>query len=120
MLRHVMAWVCGLGVMGAVASLPAGVAQANEGADSCVGFEKTDDDKAILYDAKNSCEQKLSCELHYRVQCEDVDGNVTSRAKKSMRFSLSESGSHSLSLSADSCKQGWRIDDVTWKCNEAK
>lgn len=119
MLRRVVAVVC-LGVIGAVAVVPAGTASANEGSDSCVGFEKTDDEKAILYDAKNSCDQKLTCELRWRVQCEDADGNVTSTAKKSARFVLSGSGTHSLSLSADTCKQGWRIDDVTWKCNEAK
>jgi hypothetical protein len=116
MLRRVLAVVCGVGVIGVVALVPAKAAHADEGADSCVGFEKSDDDKAIVYDAKNSCDQKLSCELRWRVQCEDADGNVTASVKKSARFSLSESGTHTLSLSAETCKQSWRIDDVAWKC----
>jgi hypothetical protein len=120
MLRHVVAFVCGLGVLGAIAMVPAGTARADESADSCVGFDKSDDDKAIVYDAKNSCDQKLSCQLSWRVQCEDAEGNVTATARKSSRFSLAGSGTHTLSLSAQTCKQAWRIDDVAWKCDEAK
>jgi hypothetical protein len=113
MFLRVMGLVCGLGV------LAAGSAVAEESADSCLGFEKTEEEKSVVYAATNSCDQKLACELRWVVQCEDNDGKVTARAKKSARFTVSESGSHSISASAESCKQSWRIEDVAWHCNGA-
>jgi hypothetical protein len=119
MLGRVLALVCGIGVIGGFSGVSA-TAHAQSEDESCVGFEKSDDDKAIVFEAKNSCDQKLSCQLSWVLSCEDSEGNVTTRTRKSARFSLSESGAHTLSLSAAACKQGWSIDDVAWSCSPGK
>jgi hypothetical protein len=129
---RVMAGVFGLTVLGSVSSSPdaaAGreivlrfglaVAAADQGG-QCVGFDKSDGDKTILYEVENSCEKKQACSISWLVTCEDEAGKVTTRSQKSSRFALKPEAKHSVSLSAESCKQGWRIENVSWQCDDAK
>jgi hypothetical protein len=120
MLGRVLAVVCGLGAVSGVCGSFTATAHAQSSDESCVGFEKSEDDKALVYEARNSCDQKLSCQLSWLLTCEDNEGKVTAQARKTTRFSLTESGEHTLSLSAAACKQGWSIDDVSWSCNGGK
>ena len=92
-------------------------AETTESADACVGFDNETGDKLLLIHARNSCERRLSCTLDYTVLCEDVDGKRTSRTTKRAPFTLAKNGSQELSLSAAACKQGWRIDDLSWSCS---
>ena len=116
MLRHVLAAICAVSVI----SMATGSFASTESEESCVGFEKNEDEKSIVYQAKNSCDEKLACRLSWVVECEDNEGKVTQRTKKSASFALGASGEHSLSLSAEQCKQGWAIDEVSWSCKGAR
>lgn len=115
MLRHVLATICALGALSMVSG-SLSLARADEVDSGCVGFEKSEDDKVIVYEAKNSCDEKLSCRMSWLLQCESTEGKVTARSKKSASFELGASGTHEVSLSAEQCKQGWSIDDVSWSC----
>jgi hypothetical protein len=120
MLRRVLALVCGIGVGSGSGGIFPAIAHAQDDEQSCVGFEKSEDDKAIVYEAKNACDQKLSCQLSWLLRCEDGAGKVTAQSRQSARFSLAESGTETVSLSAAACKQGWSIDDVSWSCSGHK
>lgn len=89
---------------------------AAESARDCVGFEKGEADKELLFHAKNSCERGLECTMDYMLSCEDLKGQVTSSSQRRLAFQLASKGERNLTLSAASCKQGWKIDDVAWNC----
>jgi hypothetical protein len=82
----------------------------------CVGFERGETDKELRFHASNSCERRLECTMDYTLSCEDLKGQVTSSSQLRLAFQLTAKGEHDLTLSAVSCKQGWRIGDVTWNC----
>ncbi|MGC4091257.1 MAG: hypothetical protein QM756_25945 [Polyangiaceae bacterium] len=82
----------------------------------CLRFEKTQLGKSIELEAKSSCEAKLECSLSYSVRCEDRDGKATSSTQRATNFSVAAGASETLSLSAEACKQGWTIDNVSWRC----
>jgi hypothetical protein len=105
-------------VFGFVFALAADVAaaEAEESADACVGFRNETLDKQLVIHASNSCERRLSCTLDYTVLCEDTQGKQTSRVAKRTPFQLEKQGSRDLSLSAEACHQGWRIDELRWNC----
>ena len=92
-------------------------AEEPETANACVGFQNRVGDKEIVVHAGNDCERRLSCTLDYSVVCEDNDGKVTSHTLKHSPFNLAPKGNTDLTLSAADCKQGWKIDDLEWKCH---
>lgn len=129
MSRRAVAFVFGLGVFGAASAplgqsaaggLPVAVAHAEETAESCLSFRKGDMDKGLTFDVESSCGMKLACKVSWVVQCSDNDGKVESRSSKTERFGLAESESHRVEMSAESCKQSWRVDDVKWGCDPVK
>lgn len=85
----------------------------------CLRFEKTEQSRSIELEARSSCETKLDCSLDYELRCESREGKVTSRAARSLHFSIDAGKTAELSLSAESCKQGWIIDAVRWRCHSA-
>jgi hypothetical protein len=89
---------------------------AEQSASDCLGFETRDADKGIDYSLRNACEKKLSCNVSWKLSCEDTKGTTTAVSSKSERFQLSGSDEHVVHASADVCKAGWRIDAVTWSC----
>ena len=91
-------------------------AAAAEPAADCVGFEKEEGEKQLAFHATNACDKRLECRLSYALRCEDNDGKITSTATPRLAFQLTPKGELALKLSAASCKQGWRIDDVAWSC----
>ena len=95
-------------------------AGADETANDCVGFRKTDGVKSLVFEASSSCDQKLKCSLSWVLTCSTDKGQVTHRSPQSRHFTLDAQGSAEQTASADSCKQSWRIDDVRWTCNDAK
>jgi len=82
----------------------------------CMNFRNETREKSIVVQAKNECSRKLSCSFRYAVRCEDNHGKRTSSSAESTQFSLAADGSTELVLSAERCKQGWTIDDVSWRC----
>jgi hypothetical protein len=86
----------------------------------CLHFEKSERDKTIIYEVESSCEKQQTCAITWAVQCEDEKGTVTDRSYKSKRFVLERDGNASIELSAETCKRGWRIDDVNYKCDDVK
>jgi hypothetical protein len=68
----------------------------------------------------NSCDKKLACEVHWKVSCEDNNGKVTQSRSDGAHFVLGGTDAHTVSASASDCKQNWRIDDVSWACNDKR
>jgi hypothetical protein len=86
----------------------------------CLHFEKSEREKTIIYAVESSCEKKQTCSISWEVQCEDEKGAISDRSYKTKRFILDRDGKASIELSAESCKQAWRIDDVNYKCDDVK
>ncbi len=126
-VRRAMRVLLGLGVFGAAWSgsagevsssgLPVAVAHAEETAESCLGFQKSDMEKGISFDVESSCGMKLACKVSWSVVCSENDGTVTSRSAKSERFGLAGGDKHSVPMSAASCQQSWKVEDVRWGCD---
>jgi hypothetical protein len=96
-------------------------AQAEEaGAGDCVGFQKTDIEKGFEYSVSNACSRKLACSVSWTLKCSSNEGQVTAQKRSTTRVSLSADGAASVTASAEACKQAWSIEDVGWKCDEAK
>jgi len=110
MFKHVIAIVLGSSTL-AHATMTSG---------QCLHFDKSEREKTIIYEVESSCEKQQTCAISWAVQCEDEKGTVTDRSRKSKRFLLDKDGKTSIELSAESCKQGWRIDDVNYKCDDVK
>ena len=85
-------------------------------ASDCMNFRNETRDKSLVVQAKNECSRKLSCSISYAVRCEDNHGKRTSRSAEHTQFSVGSDDSTELVLSAERCKQGWTIDEVTWRC----
>jgi hypothetical protein len=100
----------GVGVSAAHADEP------KPNANDCMSFENDVQEKAIVVHASNACERKLSCSLTYVVRCEDNAGKQTSSTNGRAHFSLASRGAAEVPMSAEQCKQGWSIDDVSWLC----
>jgi hypothetical protein len=110
MLKRLMAVVFGFSAL----------AYAGEAPGQCLHFEKSQQQKTLVYEVASSCEKKQVCSIAWSVQCEDNEGNVTERSRKSDRFTLETEAKVSVRLSAENCKQAWRIDDVSYKCDDAR
>lgn len=90
--------------------------EAPENADDCVRFESEPSNKSVAVHVKNSCDIKLSCSLKYTLRCSASDGSQSRSSSQQEAFNLGRKGSHELSLSAESCKQAWDIDQIQWTC----
>lgn len=116
--RRCARWVVlGAALSGVAFSTDARSAEVEESADACVAFRNESADKQLRVHARNSCERRLSCTLDYTVLCEDAEGRQTSRSEKRTPFQLGKKGTHELTLSAEACMQGWRIDELRWTCS---
>lgn len=127
MSRRAVAFVFGLAAFGALSvpsgagpGLPIAVARADETAESCLSFRKSDLDKGIAFDIESSCGMKLACKVSWVVLCSDNDGKQESKSAKTERFELAGSESHTVAMSAASCKQSWKVEDVRWGCDPMK
>ncbi len=98
-----------------------GVAEAHaesyeDSAEACVSFEIEELDRGLEYSASNSCERKLSCSMSWRLVCKTHKGKVQSTSDHSKPFALKSEGEASITASATSCKQNYKIENVKWAC----
>jgi hypothetical protein len=85
----------------------------------CLGFTTESGDKLLVIRATNACERRLECQLDYVVRCYDKiepRSKPTAQAKQQRPFRVAAKASAELLLSAESCKRGWSIDEVSWAC----
>jgi hypothetical protein len=127
MLRSIRALLCALSGLavsmlncdvgfGDVGVPTAHADEASPNASDCMSFQNDVQEKSIVVHASNVCERKLSCSMSYVVRCEDNGGKKTSSTNGSARFALAAHAATDIPMSADQCKQGWSIDDVSWAC----
>ena len=95
-------------------------AGAAESVDDCVAISRTELSTGLTFEVKNNCDRKLSCSMGWRLSCENASGKTTSSSRESATFGMSASSEHKVNGSAASCKDGWKIDDVTWTCSPQK
>jgi hypothetical protein len=91
-------------------------ASAAESADECVNIRSTELSSGLSFDVQNRCEKRLTCALSWTLSCENASGKTTSKSKQEARFEVGASDSHSTTGSASPCKDGWKIDEVSWTC----
>jgi len=94
-------------------------ARASDSANACVAIKSAEMSSGLAFDVENGCEKKLSCALTWTLTCENASGKTTSKAKQEARFVLSASDTHHTTGSAASCKDSWKIEDVSWDCTPA-
>jgi hypothetical protein len=109
------AWL-GLASISVSAPDAAAAEEKPESADACVSFHDEVGEKQLVVHATNDCKLRLSCRLDYTVRCTDLDGKQTSRLDRRAPFALPPQGKATVALSAESCRQGWAIDDFSWTC----
>ena len=103
----------------AVVGFVAAPASAADSADACVAVRSAEMSSGLSFDIQNSCEKKLSCALTWTLTCENASGKTTSKAKQEARFVLSASDTHHTTGSAATCKDSWKIEEVSWDCAPA-
>jgi hypothetical protein len=91
-------------------------ARAADSADACVTIHSAELTSGLAFDVKNTCDKRLACALSWTLTCENASGKTTSKSKQEARFVISSSDTHHTTGSAASCKDGWKIDDVSWDC----
>jgi hypothetical protein len=96
-----------------------GPARAADSADACVNIQSAELGSGLTFDVHNTCDKRLSCALTWTLTCENASGKATSKSKQESRFVVSASDTHHTTGSAASCKDGWKIDDVSWDCAAA-
>jgi hypothetical protein len=89
-------------------------------ADECVNVTRTEQSDGLDFELKNNCDKGLSCTIGWTLSCENASGKTTSTAKASASFAVGKDTAHHELGSSKSCKDGWRIDDVTWSCAPVK
>jgi hypothetical protein len=94
-------------------------AQAADSADECVSIRSAELSSGLSFDMQNRCEKRLSCALSWTLTCENASGKTTHKAKQEAHFDIGASDSHATTGSAATCKDGWKIDDVSWSCAPA-
>jgi hypothetical protein len=107
-----------LATLGGLVSL-ATPAHAADSADACVNIRSAELTSGLAFDVQNTCDKRLSCALTWTLTCENASGKATSKSKQEARFLISSSDTHHMTGSAASCKDGWKIDDVSWDCAAA-
>jgi hypothetical protein len=105
------------GVLGVISI--AAPARAKDSADACVKIHSAALSSGLAFDVENTCDKRLSCALTWTLTCENASGKTTSKTKREARFVVSASDTHHTTGSAESCKDGWSIDDVAWDCAPA-
>ena len=115
-MRRVFSFV--LGFAGVVSGLVAvaAPARAATSADECVNIRSAELASGLSFDVQNRCDKRLSCALTWTLSCENASGKTTSKSKQEARFDVGASDSHTTMGSAAMCKDGWKIDDVSWSC----
>ena len=108
--------VAGFGGVVAIAA----PARAQESADRCVSIQTATVTNGLAMDVQNSCSKRLACALTWTLTCENASGKATSKAKQEARFAIDASDTHHTTGSAATCKDGWKIDDVSWDCAAAE
>ena len=96
-----------------------GPAHAADSADACVNVLSAELGSGLTFDVHNTCDKRLSCALTWTLTCENASGKATSKSKQEARFLVPASETHHTTGSAASCKDGWKIDDVSWDCAAA-
>jgi hypothetical protein len=91
-------------------------ARAADSADECVSLQTATVTSGLAIDVQNSCTKRLACALTWTLTCENASGKATSRAKQEARFAIAASDTHHMTGSSATCKDGWKIDDVSWDC----
>jgi hypothetical protein len=91
-------------------------ARAADSADACVNIQSATLSTGLTFDVQNSCEKRLTCALTWTLTCQNASGKTTSRARQEARFLIAASDTHHTLGSAETCKDGWSIDDVAWDC----
>lgn len=86
-------------------------------ASDCVSIRSAELTTGLSFDIQNGCDKRLSCALAWTLTCESASGKVTSKAKQEARFTIGASDSHQTTGSSATCKDGWKIDDVSWDCS---
>jgi hypothetical protein len=89
-------------------------------ANDCVSLRSTALSSGLSFDVENTCDRRLSCALTWTLTCENASGKATSKAKQEARFMVGASDTHQTAGSAATCKDGWKIDDVSWDCAATK
>lgn len=97
----------------------AGSAHAAESAEACVNIQSAELGTGLAFDVQNTCDKRLSCALTWTLTCENASGKATSKVKQEARFLVSASDTHRMTGSAATCRDGWKIDDVSWSCAAA-
>jgi hypothetical protein len=110
--------LCGVTAFAAVVAV-AGSARAGDSADACVNIQSAELGTGLAFDVHNTCDKRLSCALTWTLTCENASGKTTSKSKQEARFLVYASDTHHTTGSAVSCKDGWKIDDVSWDCAAA-
>ena len=103
----------------AVVVAVAAPARAADSADACVSLQSAPLTSGLAFDVQNSCDKRLSCALTWTLTCENASGKATSKSKQEARFSVGASDTHHTTGSASTCKDSWKIDDVSWDCAAA-
>jgi hypothetical protein len=101
-------------------SVPAAAAKSEESTENCVGFTKSEEDKGLSFAVRNACDMKLACKMRWTLTCETNEGKVTATKSASTKFAVDASADGNVFTSAETCKQAWRIDNVSWSCDPAK
>ena len=92
---------------------------APDSADACVRMQSAPINGGLAFDVENTCEKRLSCALSWTLTCTNASGKTTSKAKSEARFTIGAEDTHHATGSALSCKDSWKIDDVSWDCTPA-
>ncbi len=108
--------LCGVPGAGHALVRAAHAADAPSQLSQCMNFSNDAQEHSVVVHAKNECEQRVSCTLSYVLRCADNHGKPTATSAQNEHFSLGSERSTELVLSAESCKQAWSIDDVSWRC----
>ena len=90
-----------------------------ESADECVSIRTQEQSSGLAFDVKNACTKKVACSVAWTLSCTNASGKVTSSAKQEARFAVAPDTTHGVNGSATTCKDGWKIDDVSWDCSPA-
>ncbi len=108
------------GVLLLVTPAQATAPESADSADSCVAFTTAEQSSGLAFDLRNGCDRGLACSLSWTVSCQNASGNTTSTAKHGASFVVAADTTHRALGSAATCKDGWRIDDITWDCTPAR
>lgn len=91
-----------------------------DSASECVTVRTTAQSTGLAFDVKNACDKRLSCAVTWSLACSNASGKTTSKTRSEAKFGIGPDTSHSTFGSAESCKDSWKIDDVSWDCAAEK